>query len=117
MNNKFYANIDSTIQSITDDKLLKTERVIRTPQAPSVTLEDGTHMINFCANNYLGLADDKSLIVTAKDALDKYGYGSASVRFICGTQTIHKELEKSISEFLGYEDTILYSSCFDANGG
>lgn len=117
MNNKFYANIDTTIQSITDDKLLKTERVIKTPQAPSVTLEDGTPMINFCANNYLGLADDKSLIATAKDALDKYGYGAASVRFICGTQTIHKELEKSISDFLGYEDTILYSSCFDANGG
>lgn len=117
MKQQFYSNIDNTIQTITNEKLLKTERIIKTPQAPSVTLADGKQMINFCANNYLGLADDLSLIDTAKKALDQYGYGAASVRFICGTQTIHKDLEKSISDFLGYEDTILYSSCFDANGG
>ncbi len=117
MKHKFYTSIDQIIQSITDDKLLKSERIIKTPQSPSVTLSNGKEMLNFCANNYLGLADDKELIDTAKTALDEFGYGAASVRFICGTQTIHKELEKSISDFLGYEDTILYSSCFDANGG
>lgn len=117
MRNEFYANIDSTIKSITDDKLLKNERIIKSPQSPSITLADGKQMLNFCANNYLGLADDQDLITAAKAALDKFGYGAASVRFICGTQTIHKDLEKAISEFLGYEDTILYGSCFDANGG
>ncbi|MFN7094537.1 MAG: glycine C-acetyltransferase [Burkholderiales bacterium] len=117
MNTKFYSHIDTQIQNIVDAKLLKQERVIKTPQSPSVTLADGSELINFCANNYLGLADDKELIATAKQALDQYGYGAASVRFICGTQTIHKELEQAISQFLGFEDTILYSSCFDANGG
>jgi glycine C-acetyltransferase len=117
MNAKFYSHIDTQIQNIVDAKLLKQERVIKTPQSPSVTLADGSELINFCANNYLGLADDKELIATAKQALDQYGYGAASVRFICGTQTIHKELEQAISQFLGFEDTILYSSCFDANGG
>ena len=117
MDHQFYTSIDDIIQSITDDKLLKSERIIKTPQSPSLTLSNGKEMLNFCANNYLGLADDQELINTAKTALDEFGYGAASVRFICGTQTIHKELEKSISDFLGYEDTILYSSCFDANGG
>ena len=117
MANQFYTSIDNIIQSITDDKLLKSERIISTPQSPSLTLSNVKEMLNFCANNYLGLADDKELINTAKDALDKFGYGAASVRFICGTQTIHKELEQAISDFLGFEDTILYSSCFDANGG
>lgn len=117
MNNNFYTNIDSIIQTITDEKLLKTERVITTPQAPNLAISGGQQLLNFCANNYLGLADDQSLIDAAKAALDKYGYGMASVRFICGTQTSHKDLEKAISDFLGYEDTILYSSCFDANGG
>ncbi len=117
MGHKFYTSIDKIIQSITDDKLLKIERIISTPQSPSIALSNGKEMLNFCANNYLGLADDQELISSAKTALDEYGYGAASVRFICGTQTIHKELEKSISDFLGYEDTILYSSCFDANGG
>jgi glycine C-acetyltransferase len=117
MGHKFYTSIDKIIQSITDDKLLKIERIISTPQSPSIALSNGKEMLNFCANNYLGFADDQELISSAKTALDEYGYGAASVRFICGTQTIHKELEKSISDFLGYEDTILYSSCFDANGG
>lgn len=117
MRDKFYSNIDNTIQNITNDKLLKSERVIKSPQSPSIVLENGKPMLNFCANNYLGLADDKDLITAAKEALDKFGYGAASVRFICGTQTVHKDLEKAISNFLGYEDTILYGSCFDANGG
>ncbi len=117
MKQNFYKNIDDTIQTITNSKLLKSEHIIKTPQAPSIILANDKSMINFCANNYLGLADDSILIDTAKTALDQYGYGTASVRFICGTQTIHKDLEKSISDFLGFEDTILYSSCFDANGG
>lgn len=117
MNKTFYNSIDDQLQKIESDKLMKTERIIKTPQAPGITLNDGSTVINFCANNYLGLADDLELIAAAKQALDKYGYGAASVRFICGTQTIHKDLEKAISDFLGFEDTILYSSCFDANGG
>lgn len=117
MKHKFYKNIDSIIDNITNDKLLKNERIITTPQAPCLSISGGKQLLNFCANNYLGLADDQSLIDTAKASLDKYGYGMASVRFICGTHSIHKDLEKSISDFLGFEDTILYSSCFDANGG
>ena len=97
--------------------LYKSERVIASPQDAVITLEDGTEVINFCANNYLGLADDAQLIATAKSALDSYGYGMASVRFICGTQTVHAALEAEISSFLGTESTILYSSCWDANGG
>jgi glycine C-acetyltransferase len=97
--------------------LYKSERVIASPQDAVITLEDGTEVINFCANNYLGLADDAGLIATAKDALDSFGYGMASVRFICGTQTVHESLERRISSFLGTESTILYSSCWDANGG
>ncbi|XLM21809.1 glycine C-acetyltransferase, partial [Chromobacterium piscinae] len=95
----------------------KPERVIATPQSSDIALAGGEQVLNFCANNYLGLADDKRLVLAAKAGMDQYGYGCASVRFICGTQTIHKQLEKSISEFLGTDDTILYSSCFDANGG
>lgn len=117
MRDQFYTNIDATLQTITDDKLLKTERIIKSPQAPAITLSNNQEMLNFCANNYLGLANDIQLITAAKAALDKFGYGAASVRFICGTQTVHKELEQALSDFLGYEDTILYSSCFDANGG
>lgn len=117
MNRDFYQNINNIIETITNDKLLKNERIITTPQAPNLAISGGKKLLNFCANNYLGLADDQSLIDTAKDALDKYGYGMASVRFICGTHSIHKDLEKAISDFLGFEDTILYSSCFDANGG
>jgi glycine C-acetyltransferase len=117
MRNKFYERIDDQLTGIIDNKLLKTEYTIATPQSPNISLDSGQQLLNFCANNYLGLADDKDLIDAAKLALDQYGYGVASVRFICGTQTIHKQLEQSLSEFLGMEDTILYSSCFDANGG
>lgn len=117
MNKSYYTHIEQQIQEITDNKLFKHERIIVNPQNPLVVLKDGKQLINFCANNYLGLADDADVIATAKDALDKYGYGMASVRFICGTNQIHKDLEDAISQFLGFEDTILFSSCFDANGG
>ncbi|MEG0886621.1 MAG: aminotransferase class I/II-fold pyridoxal phosphate-dependent enzyme, partial [Janthinobacterium sp.] len=82
-----------------------------------ITLDDGRTVLNFCANNYLGLADHPELIQAAKDALDTHGFGMASVRFICGTQDLHKQLEKQIAEFFGKDDTILYAACFDANGG
>ena len=102
---------------LVDEGLFKSERVIASPQAAHITLRDGSAVLNLCANNYLGLADHPALIEAAHAALDAYGYGMASVRFICGTQTVHKELEAALSAFLGTDDTILYSSCFDANGG
>ena len=113
----FNEYLKSQLNEIKDGGLFKDERIIASPQNALIKLENGSEVINFCANNYLGLADNKDLIATAKKALDKYGYGMASVRFICGTQNVHKELEQTISSFLGKEDTILYSSCFDANGG
>ncbi len=97
--------------------LYKEERVITTPQNVEIAVQDGTRVLNFCANNYLGLADHPELIAAAKQALDDHGFGLASVRFICGTQDLHKQLEARISEFFGTDDTILYTSCFDANGG
>jgi glycine C-acetyltransferase len=97
--------------------LFKTERIITTPQSRIVALEDGSKVINLCANNYLGLSNNPSLITAGKNALEDYGYGMSSVRFICGTQKIHKNLEHRLSKFLGFEDTILYSSCYDANTG
>lgn len=109
--------IDTEIAAIRADGLFKAERVIVTPQQASIRVQDGTEVINLCANNYLGLADDPRIIAAAKEALDRWGYGLASVRFICGTQEVHKQLETRISQFLGTGDTILYSSCFDANGG
>ena len=109
--------IDTEIAAIRADGLFKAERVILTPQQASIRVQDGTEVINLCANNYLGLADDPRIIAAAKEALDRWGYGLASVRFICGTQEVHKQLETRISQFLGTGDTILYSSCFDANGG
>ncbi len=105
------------IKGIKDDGLLKNETPLCSPQGREISLEDGRKVINMCANNYLGLADDKRIIEAAKQAYDERGYGLSSVRFICGTQDIHLQLEKTISSFLGMEDTILYSSCFDANGG
>jgi len=105
------------LQQIRDAGLFKGERVITTPQNARVGVLEHQPMLNLCANNYLGLADHPEVIAAAHEALDHWGYGMASVRFICGTQQIHKELEAKISEFLGTEDTILYSSCFDANGG
>jgi glycine C-acetyltransferase len=106
-----------TIEEIREAGLYKAERVIGTPQNAAVRVGSGDEVLNFCANNYLGLADHPQLIEAAKKALDDWGFGMASVRFICGTQEPHKELERKLSEFLGTDDTILYSSCFDANGG
>ena len=117
MRDAFYNNIAATLNQIRADGFFKRERLIATPQRSSLQLESGATVINFCANNYLGLADDARLIAAAKRGLDDYGFGMASVRFICGTQTSHRDLEAAISAFLGTEDTILYGSCFDANGG
>ena len=97
--------------------LYKTERVITSPQAGTIELETGRSVINLCANNYLGLSNHPDLVSAAHDALDRYGYGMSSVRFICGTQEEHRQLEARLATFLGMEDTILYSSCFDANTG
>ena len=105
------------LDGIRDAGLYKDERIIVTPQGADIQVADGAEVINFCANNYLGLGNHPELIKAAKDGLDSHGYGMSSVRFICGTQDIHKRLEDKISKFLGMDDTILYSSCFDANGG
>jgi glycine C-acetyltransferase len=109
--------ISGELDEIRSAGLFKAERVIDSPQGPNIRVAAGQEVLNFCANNYLGLADDPRIVVAAKEALDRWGYGLASVRFICGTQDVHKQLEQRISAFLGTEDTILYSSCFDANGG
>jgi len=106
-----------TCETIEKEGLTKNEKVITTPQGAKVKLSDGREVINMCANNYLGLGNNPQVIKAAKECYDKYGYGLSSVRFICGTQEVHKNLEKKLSEFLGTQDTILYSSCFDANGG
>jgi glycine C-acetyltransferase len=105
------------LDSIREQGLYKAERIITTPQSAAIKTTDGREVLNFCANNYLGLADNPEIIEAAKDALDTHGFGLASVRFICGTQDLHKQLEATISKFFGTEDTILYTSCFDANGG
>jgi glycine C-acetyltransferase len=109
--------ISEELNEIRSAGLFKAERVIVSPQGSSIRVADGAEVLNLCANNYLGLADDPRIVTAAKEALDRWGYGLASVRFICGTQDVHKQLEQRISAFLGTEDTILYSSCFDANGG
>jgi glycine C-acetyltransferase len=109
--------IDDELHEIRSAGLFKAERVIVSPQGSTIRVADGAEVLNLCANNYLGLADDPRIVTAAKDALDRWGYGLASVRFICGTQDVHKQLEQRISAFLGTEDTVLYSSCFDANGG
>jgi glycine C-acetyltransferase len=105
------------LAAIEADGLSKRERLITTPQRVKIATDSAGEVLNFCANNYLGLADDPDLISAAKQALDDYGFGLASVRFICGTQTIHRDLEQAIAEFLGMQDAILYAACFDANGG
>ncbi|MFC6841259.1 glycine C-acetyltransferase [Xanthomonas theicola] len=105
------------LDAIRAQGLFKSERIIVGPQAAEIVLADGRRVLNFCANNYLGLADHPALIAAAKDALDSHGFGMASVRFICGTQDLHKQLEARIAAFFGTEDTILYAACFDANGG
>src|SRR4249919_3345410 len=106
-----------TLDEIREAGLFKSERIITSPQSAEITLEDGRTVLNFCANNYLGLADHPDVIHAAKEALDTHGFGMASVRFICGTQDLHKQLEETIARFFGTEDTILYAACFDANGG
>src|SRR5678815_265617 len=114
---KFADHVSKTLEEIKAQGLFKTERIITGPQNAEIPIADGRRVINLCANNYLGLADHPVLIAAAKEALDSHGFGMASVRFICGTQDIHKELEAGLTKFLGTEDTILYPSCFDANGG
>jgi len=111
------AKFHDTLDEIEKAGLFKRERIIVTPQGVEIRVQDGAPVLNFCANNYLGLANHPELISAAHTALDDHGFGLASVRFICGTQDLHKKLESTISEFLGTEDTILYTSCFDANGG
>jgi glycine C-acetyltransferase len=111
------ARYAAELDAIRDQGLFKAERIITGPQSAEIELADGRTVLNFCANNYLGLADHPEVIQAAKDALDSHGFGMASVRFICGTQDLHKQLEARIAEFFGTEDTILYAACFDANGG
>ena len=113
----FQKHLQTILSDIKEAGLYKNERVIITPQSSAIQVEGGKDVINFCANNYLGLADNPELIQAAKDRMDARGYGMASVRFICGTQDTHKQLEQAISDFFGTEDTILYAACFDANGG
>src|SRR6266487_103096 len=114
---EFEKQVSQTLEEIKSQGLYKTERVITTPQDAHIAITGGRRVLNMCANNYLGLADHPALIAAAKEALDTHGFGMASVRFICGTQDIHKELEAALTKFLGTEETILYPSCFDANGG
>ncbi|HPD25679.1 MAG TPA: glycine C-acetyltransferase [Candidatus Marinimicrobia bacterium] len=117
MYGKLQQDLQSQLESITKQGLYKSERVIASPQAPHLRLTDGRELLNFCANNYLGLSNHPVIVQAAQLALERWGFGLSSVRFICGTQEIHKELERRLSDFLGTEDTILFSSCFDANGG
>ncbi len=117
MSNKFYEQINQQIEQVKSDGLYKSERIITSAQSALVSIASGEKVLNFCANNYLGLANHPELIEAAKKGLDEQGFGMASVRFICGTQDKHKELEAKLSDFLGMEDTILYTSCFDANTG
>ena len=117
MKQNFYQQLSTQLEELKNEGLYKQERVILSDQDAEITVGDGELVLNFCANNYLGLANSPELIEAAKKGLDEHGFGTASVRFICGTQDIHKTLEAKLSAFLGTEDTILYSSCFDANGG
>ncbi|EDZ91113.1 2-amino-3-ketobutyrate coenzyme A ligase [Francisella tularensis subsp. novicida FTG] len=117
MNKDFYTNINTKILEIKQAGTYKSERVIATPQQPIINLENGETLINFCANNYLGFANNPEIVAYAKEHIEKCGYGMASVRFICGTNSVHKQLEKELSNFFEFEDTILYPSCFDANAG
>ncbi len=117
MTAEFENQVSATLEEIKSQGLFKTERIITSPQDAHIAITGGKRVLNMCANNYLGLADHPALIAAAKAALDTHGFGMASVRFICGTQDIHKQLEAALTKFLGTEDTILYPSCFDANGG
>ena len=111
------SRLGHSLASIRADGLFKSERIITSPQSAEIELADGRHVLNFCANNYLGLADHPAVIQAAKEALDSHGFGMASVRFICGTQDLHKQLEQKLATFFGTDDAILYAACFDANGG
>ncbi|MCC7006959.1 MAG: aminotransferase class I/II-fold pyridoxal phosphate-dependent enzyme, partial [Ottowia sp.] len=113
MREHFLSHLQQTVEQIRADGFFKAERIITSPQAAHIRLASGQHVLNFCANNYLGLADDARLIEAAQQGLTDYGFGLASVRFICGTQAVHKQLENALSAFLGTEDTIIYGSCFD----
>ena len=117
MRDAYLSHLRGTLEQIRADGFHKTERVIASPQSAEIRLAAGNGVLNFCANNYLGLANDARLIEAAKAGLDNDGFGMASVRFICGTQTVHKQLERALADFLHTDDCILYSSCFDANGG
>ncbi|MEO6633910.1 MAG: aminotransferase class I/II-fold pyridoxal phosphate-dependent enzyme, partial [Mucilaginibacter sp.] len=117
MYNTLQPVLQQELADIKEAGLYKTERIITSPQGADITVQGGKEVINFCANNYLGLSSHPKVIEAAKQAMDSHGYGLSSVRFICGTQDIHKQLEKQLSEFLGTEDTILYAAAFDANGG
>ncbi len=117
MSKKFRREIRKQLDATVASGMYKTERILASPQSPEITLTNGHKVVNFCANNYLGLSNHPEVIKAAQKTMDTWGFGLSSVRFICGTQEIHKQLEHKVSEFLGMEDTILYSSCFDANGG
>ncbi len=117
MYSNFQKHLSQELQNIESAGLYKRERVITTSQQAKIKVSTGQEVINFCAKNYLGLSNNRILIDAAKEALDKRGFGMSSVRFICGTQDLHIELEKKIAEFFGTEDSILYAACFDANGG
>lgn len=117
MQESFRLKLEETLSEIRSAGLYKTERIITTSQSPHIAVQSGREVLNLCANNYLGLASHPEVEAAAKEAIDRWGYGLSSVRFICGTQVIHRELEESLSDFLQTDDTILYSSCFDANGG
>ncbi|MBW3566872.1 MAG: aminotransferase class I/II-fold pyridoxal phosphate-dependent enzyme, partial [Proteobacteria bacterium] len=117
MTQAFIQHLRNELSALHEAGLSKDERIITSQQQADIEVAGGEHVLNFCANNYLGLANHPALIEAGRDALAEHGYGMASVRFICGTQDVHKELEARLSRFLGSEDTILYSSCFDANGG
>lgn len=117
MSKKIYASLKEDLKQIKADGLYKNERIITSPQDAEITLNTGQSVLNFCANNYLGLSNHPRLIKAAKDAMDSHGFGMSSVRFICGATDLHKKLEEKIADFFGAEDTILYAACFDANGG
>jgi len=117
MYGKIKEHLEKELEEIKNDGLFKKERIITGPQDAVIKISTGQEVINFCANNYLGLSSHPDVIQAAKDTMDTHGFGMSSVRFICGTQDIHKELEQKIADFYGTEDTILYAACFDANGG
>ncbi|MFN8133728.1 MAG: glycine C-acetyltransferase [Bacteroidales bacterium] len=117
MYNNFQEHLTKELAGIKEAGLFKNERILVSPQGAEITISTGAKVLNFCANNYLGLSNNPQLVAAAKEALDTHGYGMSSVRFICGTGDLHKELEKKIADFFGMEDTILYAACFDANGG